>query len=238
MQEKTRLSASQIGLFKRCKRAWYLRYIEKVPEPPKPWLEKGKKFHACIEDIYNKKLGKEVKEKIYTSDITEMVESGFESGVLYYPNKYLVEHEVKIDINEYAWLIGYIDFLDVSNSKIVDHKSVKSKKWMLTEKDLAENLQLNIYGYWYLNKIPNKKFVYYRHNQLNKQIPDECEFVEVKMKRDDVIDYWNTEVMPCVDEIIELKRQATKEKFLCNRGACGDYGGCDYKKNCESCGYN
>ena len=142
------------------------------------------------------------------------------------------------DINEFAWLIGYIDFLDVSNSKIVDHKSVKSKKWMLTEKDLAENLQLNIYGYWYLNKIPNKKFVYYRHNQLNKQIPDACEFVEVKMKRDDVIDYWNTEVMPCVDEIIELKRQAVKEKFLCNKGACGDYGGCDYKKNCESCGYN
>jgi hypothetical protein len=233
MSNIIKLSASQISLFKRCKRAWYLRYIEKIKEPFKPWLKDGINFHACIEDVYKKILGQEVKEGYYDSEVVDMVRTAFDLGVLYIPDKFIPEQSIKLKLKEDVQMIGYIDLVDVSNGKINDHKSIKSKRWALTEEQMKDDLQLNIYGYWYLNKLPSKKFVWFRHNQLNKIDPELSEFVEVKRSRDEVFHYWEKQVKPFVDEIVEMRREASKSDYTCDLSACGDYGGCGYKPNCE-----
>ena len=233
MNKKLRLSASQISLFKRCKRAWYLRYIEKIKEPYKPWLTTGVNFHSCIEGIYKKILGEEVKEKYYDRELIDMVRDAFDKGVLYVPNKFIPEKRIKFDINEHASMIGYVDLIDVTDGKLNDHKTIKSSKWALNEDQLKEDLQLNIYGYWYLKKIPSRKHVWFRHNQLHKIDSDLSTFVEVKVSRDDVYQYWETEIAPLVDEIVELKIESEKSKYICEQKSCGDYGGCGYKDNCE-----
>jgi hypothetical protein len=217
------LSASQISLFKRCKRAWYLRYVEKIKEPPKPWLKKGNDFHRCIE---------KVEDDYFDSDVIEMVKIAFNKEILYVPNKFLIEHPIKFNVNDMASIRGYVDFLDVSNGKINDHKSISSKKWALTEETIKTDLQLNIYGFWYLQKIPNKKHVYYRHNQLHKIDPDLSSFIEVKRSRDDVMDYWCNEIKPIIDEIVDLYLNCEKKNYLCNLDACKDYGGCGYELTC------
>jgi hypothetical protein len=231
--KKVRVSASQISLFKRCKRAWYYRYIEKIKVPVKPWLKKGIEFHDCIENMYRKINGEDIKDEIYGSDIIDMVKAGFENNILYVPNKFIPEKQIDFDISDAASMTGKIDLVDVSNSKIVDHKTISNKKWALTPSQLREDLQLNIYGYWYLTTLPKKKFVWYRHNQLNKTNPDMSMFQEVKVSRNDVIDYWKENVEPEVEEIVELKQQANKELFKCNLTSCDDYGGCDYLHCCD-----
>lgn len=233
MSEQLRLSASQLSLFKSCKRAWYYRYVEKVKIPKKPWLQTGIDFHECIENKYKKLLGEEVKDIIYDSELVKMVDFAWEQGILYTPNKFLIEKEIKIPIDEKIHMIGKIDLLDITNGKIVDHKTVKSKKYALDENDLRKDLQLNIYGYWYFLKLPQKKCVYYRHNQLHKIASDLTTYTEVKVSRDSVEKYWNFVVLPIVYEVQKYAEHKTKEHFPCNLSNCSNYGGCDYKYNCD-----
>ena len=231
------LSASQISLFKRCKRAWYKRYIEKIKEPPKPWLIYGVNFHDCIEKIYRKILGEEVQQKEYDQEIIDLVNEGFRKEVLYVPNKFIPEKEIKFKINEHASMRGYVDLIDVSNGKIVDHKTIKGLSYALTEEDLKQDLQLNIYGYWYLQTLKEKDHVYYRHNQLHKFTPEHSKFTEVVVSRKYVETYWETQVLPYVNEIVDLRSRLDLKEYTCNTNACDDYGGCFHKPDCHEKGY-
>jgi hypothetical protein len=232
-KKEIKLSASQISLFKRCKRAWYHRYIEKVKTPPKPWLRKGIEFHECIERMYKKIKGDEVELGLYSSDIIDMVKTGFKLDILYVPNTFAVEQPVNFQIMDDVSMVGYIDFLDVSNAKIVDHKTIKSHSWALKEDDLRADLQLNIYGYWYLSKLPRRNRVTFRHNQIHKTEPELSSFVEVEVSRMDVENYYHENVMPYVNEIVELSQDPEINRFSCDLSRCGDYGGCDYEKVCS-----
>jgi hypothetical protein len=197
-------------------------------------LKKGNDFHKCIERVYKQILGEEVGDGFFDSDVIDMVTTAFEMEVLYIPNKFLIEQKINLAINDMASMIGYVDMIDVSNGKIVDHKSLKSKRWALTEETMKDDLQLNIYGYWYLSKVKTRKYIYFRHNQLHKIDPELSGFVEVKRSRDEVCQYWEENILPTVNEMIELYQEGEKTLYACNLKSCGDYGGCGYKPNCET----
>jgi hypothetical protein len=235
-KKKIKLSASQLQMFTACKRKWYYRYVEKIKEPYKPWLKAGLDFHQCIENCFKKLAGEEVEVEYFDNDIKEMVKVAWEKGIIYSPDTHVVEKKIDIDINEGAEMIGFIDLLDVSNSKIIDHKTFKRPQDCLTEDDLKNNLQLMIYAYWYLLKLDNKKGVWLRHNQINKIDPESSKYTEVWVSRETVEDYWAENVVPVVEEILDLQG-AEKEKFTCTIARCGDYGGCSYQKHCEGYKY-
>jgi len=99
---------------------------------------------------------------------------------------------------------------------------------------LKNDLQLNIYGYWYLKKLPKKKHLTYRHNQLNKINVEGSLFTEAEVHRDDVFHYWETKIMPAINEIWDMYQSCEKYKYVCNLQSCGDYGGCTYLKHCKN----
>lgn len=228
-----KLSASQIIKFIRCQREWYYSYVKKIPVPRKPWLKTGNDFHEYIEGKYQKLLGKTVEEGYYSNDITGMVDEAWDTDILYIPQKFIVEKSINFVINEEASLTGKVDLIDVTKAKIIDHKTFNDKKYTYNEEELKENIQLNIYAFWYLNKIPKRNTVFLRHNYLNKI--DSCMnfFTEVEVTREEVYGFWNNNVIPVVHEMIKLSKTNEENCYKCNTSKCGEYGGCDFLSVCR-----
>jgi len=229
------LSASQIILFKRCPRAWYWKYIRKEKEPFRPWFLEGRNFHGCIEHAYKKITGQEIKkQRFFDESIVDLVEIGFEKKILIIPDKFLVEHAIKkFPICDGAYLNGFIDFINISDGKIEDHKTVKSWQYAETEKTLKVNPQLLIYAYWYFSRLKKRKSVYLRHNQFHKNAPETSKFTEVKVSRKYVENYWETEVLTTAKKMVKMKPIMDEEAFEYELGACGDYGGCSFLGKCS-----
>ena len=92
---------------------------------------------------------------------------------------------------------------------------------------------MNIYAYWYLNKIPKRKSVLLQHNQIHKNQPEVSKNVTVEVSRERVFDYWNTNIVPVAREIHELSISQDKNLFPHNYNSCGMYGGCTLAIPCD-----
>jgi CTP:phosphocholine cytidylyltransferase-like protein len=55
----------------------------------------------------------------------------------------------------------------------------------------------------------------------------------VKVSRKYVDTYWEEEVMPYIDQMIEMKTNTDEESFDYNLDACGNYGGCSFLGKCS-----
>ena len=231
------LSPSQILLYKRCPRAWYYRYIKKIVPTPSPALQYGIEFHDGIEYIISKFLGNEVEPKTQTRDeIRDIIRVGFELGVLEVPKVGIVEKKISFNITEDIYMVGKIDLIDISNSCIIDHKTVADLKYALTKEQLKEDFQLNVYGYWYITSSPKEKtHINYRHNQLLKPAPEYSKKTEVVVSKEHVFDYWETHIKPVAVEIYELKQKAKDDSTFYEKNfeSCGMYGGCDFSMPCD-----
>jgi hypothetical protein len=173
------------------------------------------------------------KPKLFPEDIVDLVNIGFEKGILNVPDNLLLEHGIRMPLGDTAYLKGIIDFVNVDDGKIEDHKTISQWRYAETEETLKKNLQLLIYAKWYLTKVKNRNFVILRHNQFHKNAPETSKFVEVKVSRKYVDTYWEEEVMPYIDQMIEMKTNTDEESFDYNLDACGNYGGCSFLGKCS-----
>ncbi len=48
-----RLSHSQVRMYLRCPQQWKLKYVDRLPEEPKPWFNLGSAVHAALEAFYD-----------------------------------------------------------------------------------------------------------------------------------------------------------------------------------------
>lgn len=53
-----RLSASSLNTYLRCPQQWKLKYVDRLPEEPKPFLNLGSAVHAALETFYDGRLTK------------------------------------------------------------------------------------------------------------------------------------------------------------------------------------
>jgi hypothetical protein len=236
--EKGRLkvSASQILSFRNCKRFWYINKVLGIPTEETPALLYGKNFHSCIEKTYElldqglamEEIRTAIKD-LFVPEITNMVIKGWTLGILTLPKKRLIEQEIKIPIGDYGVMRGFIDFINVDESRIEDHKTIGNWQYALKEQDLEQNLQLMIYAYWYFRKIKNKKEVYIRHNQFYKSNPSDSKFIVKKVYKDHVCDYWEENVVKLVSEMVEYAKIQDVKEVEVNLKHCGAYGGCCFK---------
>lgn len=227
------VSVSQISMFKACPRSWYWKYVMKVKEPYKPWLTTGINFHSCIEHAYMKIRGDEIKKpKQFDEDLVDMVNIGFEKKILTIPDTFLLEHAIKFNACEGAYLKGFADFINVSEGKIEDHKTISSWQYAETEETLKDNFQLLVYAKWYLDKVKTRKTIFLRHNQFHKNAPETSRAVEVEVTRQDVEDNWYNNALPYIKQMVALKKNTDEKAFDFNQESCGNYGGCSFSNVC------
>ncbi len=149
MTTLSHFSASQIKLFNRCPRRWYYKYIEKLPTPPpSDALKYGTLIHEQVEAQIQ---GDEapIREKapaplqLYPHAIPYLQHL----WRLYHAGWLLVEKDIHIDTPSGVPIIGRADVVMVG--RVVDHKTTSDKKYMLKPDALAQDLQAQIYMYWY-----------------------------------------------------------------------------------------
>lgn len=239
---RLKVSASQLISFTNCKKYWYINKIMGVQTKTTPALIYGSQFHSCIETSYEliqeglgrKDLNKALVVKKYPDEIIEMVNVGWDKKILTIPPKKLIEKDFKIPVKDYGIMRGAIDFYNITTNTIEDHKTVGNWKYALTKKDLKNNLQLMIYCYWAMTKLPKKKSIKVRHNQFFKLAPSESCFIEDEVTREYVMMYWKINVEPVVAEMVEYCQKRSVDDVEGNLSHCGAYGGCCFKNNsCE-----
>ncbi len=174
--------------------------------------------------------------------IKKLVENAIDEGILARSPGRQIEHKIERELIPGVTMIGKIDVK--LPGEIQDHKSTKDMKWAKSAtrkygEYLGDSLQMLDYAYEIIVEEPDLEEVVLRHNVFCKK-PEKPETrkVSVTVTRAQVIRNWN-----------RLKKQAAKIKALTEaevadvdwhtiegpsqKGACGDFGGCPFRKVCS-----
>lgn len=117
-------SISQIKMFKACRRAWYLRYHEKLsPVSVSDTIETGKNYHRLLESLEN---GKELEQGWYSKEYAMAI--AYAKYILPKFHVIAAEKELERQIGDNV-LHGFVDGLS-DDGYIVEHKT--------TSKDISE----------------------------------------------------------------------------------------------------
>ncbi len=138
--KRLRLSASSLTTFDTdtgfgCKRKWWFKYVQKLPDPPGPGAELGGKLHKAIEmrwaDTPMQEILAPAKEFI-----AEVHAGGWHLEVELKDDKLLPGFD----------FIGYIDAINPEKKIIRDWKTMKTLQYAKPSMMLEKDLQMNLYA--------------------------------------------------------------------------------------------
>lgn len=114
-----KVSISQIKMFKACRRAWYLKYVEKlIPVSSSDALETGRNYHRILEQLEN---GDDLDVE-YTKEYA--MAAAYKKYILPKFNVVASEKELEKEIGGHT-LHGFVDGLS-DDGYIVEHKTTSS----------------------------------------------------------------------------------------------------------------
>lgn len=174
LKEKRKLSFSQSKVWDSCQRKWWLTYVEGLRSPETPALKIGKVF-ARLTEALTKGEDAVIKE-ILSNKENETVIMFFEKNRQFLEKLKLeggnAEFELMKDLTEGFLFEGHIDrFLYTDKAIYIrDYKTVSDWRWALTEDQLVQDVQVNLYAYM-IDKYhnPAKIPIFLEHQQFNKK---------------------------------------------------------------------
>lgn len=158
-----RLSYSKLSTFLDCGLRYRLKYVEKVPSRPKPYLRFGKILHSVLKEFYSYPgPGKPELEHLlsyyrafwprenegyrrYFKQGVEILERYYQANIQTYARPYWIEEPFKVPVGQHT-LIGRfdrVDHLGDDRYEIVDYKTEKA---IPTQEKVDGDLQLSIYA--------------------------------------------------------------------------------------------
>lgn len=148
--------------------------------------------------------------------------------------------EIPLSTEPESRLIGFIDYGD--KVSVDDHKTSRSRRYLLSSNKLTEDLQMMIYAASKLMQLrdrgePVPEYIELAHNGFIKGSENEDPGVRktrAKVTPDQIIAFWNKEVMPLVRQVLEDAK--CKDPFDLpdpEAGACSAYGGCPFLNICS-----
>ena len=252
-----RTSASQLQLLKECERKWWFRYKAKLPELKSEKSESsmgfGRVLHACCERYlrgaegekifpegwdFDKELGRRIT-PVDASLIRKLIPMAIEKGYLERRPGQSVEEETLLPTGDptVTHIIVKKDF--ATKDRVEDHKNAGDPKWLLGPKKLAESIQMNIYAKDLIHQADQRgellKVVSLCHNQYIR----DPEFPEVRRRevdrtRQQIEDFWNTEILPLVKKQGEISKIENPFEIPDPPvTACNKYGPCPRMSICS-----
>ena len=243
MTTLTHFSASQIKLFNRCPRRWYYQYVEKLPTPPpSDALKYGTLIHEQIEEEiqgFDTPTRDDAPEplRLYPHAMPYIQHL----WRLYHAGWLLVEKDIRIDTPCGIPIVGRADIVMVG--RIVDHKTTSGRKYMLSPEELAQDLQAQIYMYWYHQqsltdlfsldqKYTQREVSVFVHNYFNKK-KHYSSRVEAPIDRASNELYIKEKVFP-VAEKMKTTCDMEHNNVQTNKSDCWSYGRpCPFYKRCQ-----
>ena len=231
---------------KGCNRKWGFDKINRVKRPKNPVLEFGKTGHKHAQNW--------LKKGTPPPDTPEgnTFKLGIKKGWLPAPKTKGVstEEEFAREMHEIAddlLFIGYIDVVDVRNPDhviVTDHKFTKDLRWMMTEEELADDIQAIGYARIVFDQTEAQKvtarWIYYCASQpqkkpgqpLKPRKPKAAKKVEHTFVRGDEFNAKWERFVEISRGIYHAKNTVKEAHELdANPRACSAYGGCPYAKD-------
>ncbi|MGA1752129.1 MAG: RecB family exonuclease [Pontimonas sp.] len=222
------VSASQISTFRECPRKWYFDKVVKLPRTSTSATELGSRVHAVLEAYLRGEV-----ESIDTSDeVGQIAASGLEylppvSSVLEIERS--LEGDMALD-DAPVPVQGYVDVIDAQNNEILDHKTTSSQRYIKTQKELRDNVQMIMYATAYLRRFPQESHVTLTHIYYGTK-KRWSKKVSVKVSREHVEAQW-TAIKETITQMIEVSRADNAGDAPTCYEACDNYGGCPYRGQC------
>lgn len=247
-----RYSISRVKTAESCTRKWMAESVYRLPQGPK----KGSFVFGTIlhREIENTLLGKPVFTgdwmrlfengewatlEAYEGDLVRaLVKRGVETGVIAPQPGMKIEHEFNFPLpGALGSFTGKIDMLH--REGIQDHKSVADWRWAVSEKKLADDLQMLAYGRIFFQEFPEATSCELRHNNFLKDPNNpEVERRKITVNREAVETVWNDRTLPIIAQMETARTQYPNETDMLKvpgpheKGICRKYGGCPFARVC------
>ncbi len=223
------LSYSSLKLFETCERKWWFRYVKKLKEPENRGTAFGSALHVDLQHY------------LTTGDLPQpgrnrqLIARALALDLLPEPGTVAVEQKFNVPFGN-TTLIGSIDINATREADIsvVDHKSGRDPKWRLTEEQLQQDVQVQLYlkvagtladwkpetytaqHIWYRSEGPISVHgvgpVEFTHEQIEKTWAEKLSIVPY------------LQLVDGTDDVTMIPG---------NRRACDDFGGCPYRSTCN-----
>ncbi len=257
-------SPSQMVDLLDCQRKWWFRRVCRLPVLSgqekfvfgnilhaviQRWLladERGRDPDGKPVDIYptgwmvdrdeNGKVNGEVNKR-EAQLIQMLVKNAIDSGLLRRTPGRKIERPFELEI---VPGVGYIGALDIETpAGVEDHKSTKSRDWISSEKDLANDPKMLSYAEVWRREHRDAAQVALRLNYMVKD-PDDLytKPVDILVPASEVEKFWNETIVPAAEAMLKLKScgvPATEWSRIpgpANPGVCKKYGGCTFAAIC------
>ena len=125
---------------------------------------------------------------------------------------------------------GYVDVIDARSNEILDHKTTSSQRYIKTQKELRDNVQMIMYATAYLRRFPQESHVTLTHIYYGTK-KRWSKKVSVKVSREHVEAQW-TAIKETITQMIEVSRADHAGDAPTCYEACDNYGGCPYRGQC------
>jgi len=221
----SRVSATQVAMYRECPRKWYTNYILGMKPPPTPAMALGTKVHEHLER--------------YLTDGTpppdteegKIAASGL--GALPPPGEVGVEGSVSIP-GALVPFVGVIDYLDVRGDvpTVGDHKTASAKKWLKTPEQLTTNVQMTSYGRYALEVVsPAADEVRLVHHYYGTKKRRWSQTVDVVVSRGSIDEAWRS----TCETVEEMADAACRDESAIPQdfSMCMSYGGCPFRGRCH-----
>lgn len=180
--------------------------------------------------------------------IKRAVQMGIDKGILIRRPNAVVEYEQKVDVTPEIHFTVKIDY--AYDWTIEDHKSCKNFRYTLVEdpkhkRYIGNDLQLRIYAYFWAKhrhettgeKIPEYLNICHNQFMINEEMSEpEVRKVKGRVKFTDCEQTWFETKVQILKQLEIRKKlhsgEITIKDVPRDFSACGDYGGCCYKKVC------
>lgn len=163
------ISVSQIRTHDRNPRRWALEKLLKLPTTDSPATKIGSDAHSAIEDVTLNGPNHAKKHSKLSQDIVRdwLAHAEIQPDMID-----AVEQSIHIENSAMPPLIGYIDGVVKDYQgypMIIDYKTSRTRRYFLTEEQLAEDIQLLTYAYWvfhYTRYGEGADHIWLQHTQI------------------------------------------------------------------------
>lgn len=223
------LSASQVQLYKDCKRKWAYRYLEGIKAPQHPSAELGSRVHEVLEAWSRDGTAPKLDEVYVTQDGRKHRPGRIAAaGLPFLPRPGQGDTEKRIEVHwAWAYFRGYIDLLD--DYRIFDHKTTSDFRWMKTEDELRQDIQSAIYAAHVLSKWGHAEL---RWTYIRTRGMPAAQQIKIQYTNQD-LDNALKVIKPLSLEIYDhYKNKPEVQSLEPNLNQCDAYGGCPYRDRC------
>lgn len=226
-----RLSASQVTLFRNCKRAWAYSYILGERSPSTPAQALGTAVHKQLENYLSGGA----------FNFTEEAGAIAASALEFLPKPgtlgMYTEREFHIRGPSGHSYLGYIDLEQEHISKITDFKTTGDLKWKKTEAELLSDPQANLYAANFFFKFPERPEVTLEWLYMRKKGARKAAVTRLTVGQEHVLSQFNTiektaeEMAEVQERLDDVPREELPKRILelaPSRDFCTAYSGCPY----------